>query len=351
MTVLAMSGLFGFAPQTAKGTAASSFYYHKAMDVNIGPVQRDQLLPLEVGGGVLPTGAVKGGVYVAGSATLIPRLEDNLGWLLHGFAGAYTAEADPGGSTAHHYFVMPGDKGTSGSPETTKWMTFQRYIPGDTADTGRKETLTDCKVAGLVISLPAFGNLTMRVDVVGRVPTGSAAQSAPSASMEDYTTIPIASVGSFEVPFNTDMKALGGTLTLQNVFTTPDQEMIVGSYYPDDFVVTSRMMTIDWVYKVENLNLYDSIFYNDSHEWTPVVYTSSFRVTASPPPESDGTNNFELGFEAQKVVWSVEPVRLAGGDIVTMRFHGTVVEPESGDNWVLWLKNEQTATDHYNWPS
>ena len=76
MTTIAQKGVFSIAPQASKigedGTfdmSSLTWYRYKAQEVNYGPVEESNLLPPEVGGIAVPTGAYKAGLSKAGGAT------------------------------------------------------------------------------------------------------------------------------------------------------------------------------------------------------------------------------------------------------------------------------------------
>jgi hypothetical protein len=97
MTVIAQSGIFGFGPQGVMGTLASTFYRHKAGDIDMAPVDDVRVGPPEIGGVPVPTIPYKAGSLAAGGATIYPRLENTLGWLLYGAMGGYTVSGSAGG--------------------------------------------------------------------------------------------------------------------------------------------------------------------------------------------------------------------------------------------------------------
>jgi len=97
MTVIAQAGVFGFGPQGTMGTIASTFYRHKAGDIDLAPVDDVRTGPPEIGGVPVPTIPYKAGSLAAGGATIYPRLENTLGWLLYGSMGGYTVSGSGGG--------------------------------------------------------------------------------------------------------------------------------------------------------------------------------------------------------------------------------------------------------------
>ncbi|RUM47299.1 MAG: hypothetical protein DSY80_01045, partial [Desulfocapsa sp.] len=90
MAVTGASGTFSWGPQVAKGTVATTWYRHKAVMVDMAPIDDVRLGQLEVGSDPVPTFPYKAGVVSAGGALLQPRLEGDLGWLLYGMLGKVT---------------------------------------------------------------------------------------------------------------------------------------------------------------------------------------------------------------------------------------------------------------------
>src|ERR1700693_550642 len=88
MTVTGQAGVFSYGIQSAKGSLATAWYRHFANDINFGPVQDERSFPLEVGSIVVPTGGYKAGAFVGGGATVQPRMQGDIGWLLKGLMGA-----------------------------------------------------------------------------------------------------------------------------------------------------------------------------------------------------------------------------------------------------------------------
>ena len=127
MTVQASEGIFGFGPQSAKGTLASTWYRHKANDVNLGTIQNVQYFPQEVGGGIHPTGAFKAYSFGGGVVNLHPRLENVIGWLLYAGVGQLSdmSGTPESGMTRHRF--RPPDKASD-----MKWISLRKYIPGAT---------------------------------------------------------------------------------------------------------------------------------------------------------------------------------------------------------------------------
>lgn len=333
MTVLASTGILSYGKQSAKGSAASTWYRHRATDIDFGPVQTMAAIPLEVGGTVVPTGSYKQGAYVAGGATLHPRMEGDFGWIMEGLMGAVSTSAGPAADSYDHKFQFASDVGS------LPWMSVRKYVPGS-ASMG--EIGTDCKVASVTMTFPQNGIMQARVDWIGRTPSWETAPSwTYSDGFEDYSSIPVTSqtACSIKLPeFSaSELPVTALTVTMTNNLTTPQQEMVIGSQHPDDFAVVSRAATIRATVKWSDPDLYRTIYTGGTGgvAWSDACYYSDFEALVQSPYNVVGTTPYELVINASNVAWQIDgPVRLAGGDLLMLNLMGTVVEQDSGDNYL-----------------
>jgi len=163
MAVTAQAGIFGFSPESAKGSVGTTFYRHKATLIDLGLLDDVRVGPLEIGSGPFPTFPYKAGYVVGGGVEIQPRLEDTLGWLLYSALGDVTT-TNPSTGVYKHVFA----------PDTTdlsfvRWLTLRKYIPkkeGDEA-TDMGEEYLDCKPIGLALTLPNDAPIAARWDFLG----------------------------------------------------------------------------------------------------------------------------------------------------------------------------------------
>src|SRR5512133_49277 len=71
MAAIGQAGILGFGPQAGKEVAVGplaspKWFYHKAMDVDLGVADDQRIFPSEIGGRPTPSGAYKSGVMVGG---------------------------------------------------------------------------------------------------------------------------------------------------------------------------------------------------------------------------------------------------------------------------------------------
>jgi hypothetical protein len=320
--------------------AENTWTWFKATDVGLGINQDQGVFPPEVGGGVLPNGAYKSGYFSGGDFSMIPRLQNSLGYLFKAFAGAVAVTGDyPETGIYHHEFVLNVlDKTDVGL------MALRRLVPAAASGDLLGETYVDCVIPRITLGLPQTGLITAAVQAVGRhayVHTAAQAYAwAPSYTNETFQSAVIASRGKFEFPEGTGRKALGAQVDLINQFTTPQDERIVGSYVPENYTTIGRAMTISFTYKYSDPAMYEQIFYNLGNAWSPVVYTSSYLWEAKSPGNITGKSNpFRLALWAPKVAWQVEPVRLDPNSAIIMRFTGNILEADSGADFKIILEN------------
>lgn len=162
MAVTAQAGIFGFGPQIAMESPATTFYRHKATLIDLGVLDDIRVGPLEIGSGPFPTFPYKAGYVVGGGVEIQPRLEDTLGWLLYAALGDVASSGGP--AYAHAFTPLAADQ------SFVRWMSLRKYIPqkeGDvTTDLG--ELYTDCKPVALTLTLANDAPVTARWDFMGR---------------------------------------------------------------------------------------------------------------------------------------------------------------------------------------
>lgn len=354
MTVSASGAVVGFGCQTAKGTQATTWYRHKAIRADVGPQQDIQQFPPEIGGGFHPTGAFKRFAAGAGQMIMHPRLEDVIGWLFYGAVGDVSdVESTPEAGMTRHIFTPPS------AASGMKWMSVRREIPGSTGDSDNMgEILKDARCAGMRLAIPAGGLLTGAFTFVAREPklsqTGVDSWTWDN-TYETYESVPLAPVGSVTIGGDS-AKATNIVMDLVNQFTTPQEELIVGSYYPDDFILQQQVLTCRWTYKWEDGDLYKSIFSgtnteaDDEIEWDPSVHTSAFVLDLQSPDDISGLSNpYRIKVTADEFSWqTVGPVVLEGGGWLSQDYVGVAQEQVGADTLEVWLENEASS---YTWPS
>lgn len=358
MAVTAQAGTFSFGGQTGKGTVASTFYRHRAADIDLATISDDRIGPPEVGGVPTPTIPYRAGVMAAGGAMINPRLEDTIGWLLYGAAGSVATTADENvfGTTDtglyHHVFKFASAAGF------VPYMSFRKEVPGQTSADDLGETFQDCKIVNMTVALPNDGLITSRVDVLGRAADTNFTTN-PSWSydntFEDYPSIPIGSVtgGYLKVPTYSanELPITAATVTLTNAPLDIRQEKNFGSPYLDEVTVVGRSLTVDMILKWVDPELYRDIITGSTTgtQWTAAPYVSDLDILTVSPNDIVGLNNpYQLRIQAPAVMYQVQGgIRLAGNQAVMLRVTGTALA-STQDYIQFHVANEATQ---YVWPT
>ncbi len=334
---------------------------HRANDIDFGPVQDSRIFPLEVGGVITPTGAYKAGVYSAGGATILPRLDGTFGDLLLALLGqdTVTVNSPVSGANTHDFQINPN------AVDQIPWVFVRKDIPGSGAVRPFGVMGADCKLAQMQIMIPQNDVVSVRVDFAGR-----------TAQFDNYADawlfgnvyetagrVPISCKGDFQLPtiFSNNLPVTNVVVTIVNNITTPRQEMIIGSYNPDDFAVISRVMTIRFVFKWSDPSLYQYLLTGASgpsaNTWTPTPFITNWNSDSNPNHyafQADiqatdiitGTTPYSMTIRAGSVVWQPNgPITLRGGGILAMEVLGTVLDNSLGVPYaeILLVNGKSTA--------
>lgn len=311
----------------------------RAVEVSYGEMQMQDVLPLEVGGNITPTGAYKQGIAVGGGATVMPRLEGSIGHLLLAALGSSTTVVNNG--VGVHTF-------TFGQNEIDiPWLAVRRMIPGRDSVFGHGVIGMDNKLNMLRTTVQATAPIQMEAQFIGRVPIASHHPEVwEGASFEDFESIPLACKGSFKLPEIPGMPSRNLPVTavvveLANATTGPREEMIVGSYYLDDVVPLTRALTFTATYKWQDPALYNLLLTSSAtgKDWNPQPFITqttngepAIELIVESPYSIPGTSTpYSLRIIANKVFWQQQGnVVLRPGQIVMMQLVGTVLYDSGG---------------------
>jgi len=351
MAVTAQAGIFSFGPQAAKGSLATTFHRHRAVDVDLGIQDDVRLGQLEVGGLPVPTFPYKAGYVIGGGASLQPRLEDTFGWLLYGALGKLTTAAVPGNADVYDHTIEMAADGTQ-----VPWMSMRKYIPtlGGDLYTDLGETYKDLKVLGLAFQMGADTPLNCRVDSLGREfslddePDGW----AYSGAFEDWESIPVACMtdGFINVDGD-DLPVVQATFQWQNQPLDLRQEKIIGSPMIDDVTILTRQLAFDIMVKYNSPALYRKVLTGDplGTEWTGTPFTCALDIqTVSSVNMPGETIPYSLRAQASEVqLQQVGGIRLGAGQAIFMRFQGVALD--TGAQYAKFTLRNKKAS--YVWPT
>jgi hypothetical protein len=354
MSVSSRNGVLAYGGQTAKKSLATTFYRHKTLDINLGAIEQAERWAPEVGGSVFNVGQRKTASLVGGTATIQPRIKNVFGWLLYAMTGDVSTASDTPEAGCHTHIFRPKSTDHAYLP----WLTMHKFIPGATASDSIGEILQDCKVAQAVFSMAAMAPLTCQVGVLGREPSF---EENPSGwtyenTFEDTQSIPTGNSGYFKLPdFSAEaLEARSVEITLMNQLSAArlQDEMVIGSYHPDDLVAIERDLAFRFIYKWADPDLWQQVYTGavDGTEWTPSVYSTNVAAKLESPNNISGTSTpYSIEITAPEVDWSVDgQLRLQGNSILYCPMVGVLKEPASGDPFQITVVNDQES---YAWPT
>lgn len=325
-------------------TVGLSWDRHRSVDIDYEVIQDVRIFPLEVGSVVVPTGDYKAGDFLAGGATIMPRLDGSFGDLLLGAMGSATVANNSPVTGAHtHTFTFDPNY-----PEDVPWMSVRKMIPGRGNIRPQGITGLDNKMASLRIIIPQNDIVSARVDFMGRITQFD--QYADSwlyaQAFEQADRVPFSCKGDFKLPtlFSNNLPVTNVVIELVNNITTPREETIIGAYEPDDYVVRSRVVTVRFVYKWSDPALFQYVYTGlntNQTAWSPTPFVTkydngvnyAFEAQIQSVANITGTTPYTLLIRAGQVIWeAASPVRLVGGGILSMEFRGTCIQPDAGVN-------------------
>lgn len=380
MSVPSQASVFSLAVQSEKqgdnalDVAAQSWYRTRAPRISAGTIQMQDNFPLETGGPIVPTGTFKAAQYGAGDVEMIPRVQEFIGYLLYGALGNVTSQTDAVWDTSTDDFSTPGDyTGVNAhrftfdpaSSYSQPWLALRTMTPGATPDKNFGQVFVDSKVSAMRLNVPAMGLLGSTVSFQSRKVTYPSAQSVNDTwvyqnTVEDSLSAVHAGRGSFLVG-GEQHPITNASIEFVNNLTTPEEEMVVGSYNPDDFMAKNREMRVSITIKWQNADFYRKILTGSVSEtdWQslPLIYDSAgadkafeatFYSPGSIPGSQDPDTNpvpYMLKVIANRMSWQIDRggIELRAGEIIQVPYIGTVLEPAEGQEYCEFiLHNDAT---------
>jgi len=289
---------------------------------------------------------------------IVPRLEDDIGWLFQALLGTSSSTAHPSDTGVFvHEFTFASDEAD------IPWVTLAKWLPANVSGEDIGLRITDGRAAAMRLMLPGRGRVRMRLDFLGIKPefiVDPATNASWATSFEEEDSVPITSkpAGGFEMPVGASIYPAGCTIDFTNGLTDPvRQEAVIGSYYPDDLAVLGRGAIVRFPLKVSIYDHWSQVIFNiadastatDWKQWSPVTYSSDWCVVCESPGVIPGqTSSYRLKVYGKKMEWVVDPVRMVGNQMMLLNFTGTLSKPASGTAFYIELWNK---TANYTWPS
>ena len=347
MAITGSEGVFSFGPQTAKGTAATTYYKHLAQSVGFAWNDPVEIGPLEVGGGGSPTFPYKVGEMGGGPVVFMPRLEDTFGWLLYGMLGKVTSAVNVVDNYTHEF-----------ERDTVPFMTFRKHIPrvNGAADTDLGEIFLNSKIINSQISFPNMAPVQARMDILS---TEVQADHDPSlwtyanADFEDYQSIPLATAVGGHLQMNAQtFKVVQASFGWMNRPLPIQQERIAFDPHMDDITIVERRAVFDLLVKWDDPDLYAQLRTGSATgtTWAAAPFTApvNLKVVSQANMPSSTPEPYSLEIDAPSVSLTQQGgVTLAGGETIMMRLRGTALENDSHYIKATLLN----MVSDYTWPT
>jgi Phage tail tube protein len=332
MSITSTRGHIAWANQTARvGDAAytpSSYTWqrHRVVETNIGVNEVTDVLPVQAGSNLFTQGTFKNGAFVGGTTSIIPMLQGAIGHLLFAATGERVVTAATGSQSQITRFQVRTTDDTY-----LPLYSFRKYIPGSTGTNGLTEYLADCRVANMQVTIPGTGPVGIQFGVLGRRPISVDNESTTGGAFETADGLPLACRGAITLPgFSingvADGAFAGARISLDNGLSNPQQEMVVGSFHPEDTTPLARTAMIELTYKWRDPVLYKRILSNGSAgAWSPLVQSSDVTIeAASGVNVPTFANPYRLKFWAGEVDWQISNPVLTGGQLLMCQLTGVV---------------------------
>lgn len=246
----------------------------------------------------------------------------------------------------------------------------RRYVPDSTGGAGATEFGFDGKIVSLGLNFPQAGVASAEVNAVFRKPmmadgevtirpnaTGAGAvdvavvssningisQASNSLALSCHTNIALPAMGVWGVSSTTAF--MGAVLQLMNQAVTPQEGMVLGSYYPQDYTVLSRAGSLELTYKWSDEGLYNALVYGGNlGEWDPGIFYSDVMLTTRAAVNGQGGVPLELTLVFPRVALSMSPPTLMGGKFLQSKLGGVISAPPNGlqPAWMAFLYNDVT---------
>jgi len=319
----------GLAKQASFGTPMTTdnlFSYFMFSRGGIAP--NNQYIPADdsIGSGSLLPSIEKGGVFSAGAFEFVPR-PVSLGRMLYGVLGKAAAPAADGAGYKH---VLTFD---STDEFLLPCFSF-RSAPGDLWG----ETFQDCRIMSLGLNWKAADMIRAQMAVIGGLPTPNVTKTAwaPETYIDSSPVLlaPTTVISGFNAY---SLKVLRGAINFGGAFPL-DEQWITGSYSPDGLDLVSRQITVSLLIKIADATLYNKMSYdpaNGSAWLASVLQDGDLSIHFKASKTYDTAKPYALKFQANgrtqaqadgNIAWTVAPISLQSGKLVTAMVTGTVLK-------------------------
>jgi hypothetical protein len=348
----------------------SNWYHYSLTDLALSVVKATDQIPDELGGRALTAGVFPTGVWVAGAVSMVPRLDNRLGWLLLATMGDVSTVAD---TKAENLALLGGVHGADAGINShifwfrtddqyfIPWLGLRRLLPHTTSAKRVGENYQDGHLASFTLTAASAAAVRADAAFLARVKQSNYVfdydPSWDEAVFDDFQKFATTSCdGHFKVN-DVSFDATGVSVAVNNSLLPPAQSLIIGSMHPIDFPNLTRTVNLTVSFLVSDWDFYVSTFVGTSVTDTDsnvecLVYQADVDVMLASQQDIPGTTEpYRIRVlsnpDEDNVAWAIAPLRITPNRPLVVNATATVLATEGGlwENhpFFLILQNDQTS--------
>lgn len=347
-----------------------NFSFYSLTALGLSPVKQQQPLQQEIGGKALPAGVFTVGTWAAGMVSLVPRLDNRLGWLLLAAMGDVSTVAN---TKAENLAPLGGTHGSDAGIYShifwfrdddqffIPWVTVRRLLPHSTDANRIGETFQDGKVTTMTLTAAAGAAVTADMDFVARLKQinyvfdYNPSWADATITYDEYEKFAVTSCdGHFKVN-SVAFDATAVSLTMANQPLAPAQSIVIGTTHPKDFPNLGRIANVAVTFLVDDYDFYVSTFKGTAASTDSnvecTVYQADLDVMLASQENITGSEPYRIRIfsnqDLDNAMWSVAPIRIRPNTPIVVQATCTLTAV-SGSNWeshplFVVLQNDKTS--------
>jgi len=350
-------------------TTNSEYSFYALSSCGLAPVKTHGTLPPEIGGRALTAGAYATGAWGAGPVSIIPRLDDRLGWLLLAAFGDVSTVANtkasqlnlfPGGIHGNDAGIYSHIFRYNISDEYfVPWLSLRRTLPNTTAANIVGEQFQDGRLATFSLAATAGAPLMADMNFLARLNQSNYdfdyAPSWGTATYDDPDIFAVTSCdGSYVKIAGVAFDAVAVSVAAGNILLPPAQSLVIGSIDPKDFPNLGRAMSVTVTFLVDDWNFYVSVLKGASASGDAnvacTVYSTDLDVMFASAEVITGTEPYKLRIatnpDENNAAWTLEPVRIVPNRPIVCQATCTVLAADTATNYPFYVILQNATTSY-----